>query len=185
MKIIGGEFRGMNLFTPKDQSIRPTTGRIREDMFNIIRPYLYNANFLDLFSGTGAVGLEALSRGAGHVDFVERANTSISLLRKNIEKTKTTDKTRVIRSDARKFLLTTDEIYDIIFFDPPYKYDKFDDLFSIIIQRNLVKDDGLIIAEHDKHYIPKEKMGKWDLFRVKNYSVTQMHYYKKTENSIE
>ena len=125
MRIVGGEFRGRALAAlgkgDAAAHLRPTTDRVRETLFNILRAYdLPNgAHVLDLFAGTGALGLEALSRGAAHVTLVDDGAKAASLLKRNVEALAVADRTRIIRRDARK-LFATETPCDLIFLDPPY-----------------------------------------------------------------
>lgn len=125
MRIVGGKFRGRSLATPKDQSIRPTSDRARESLFNILEHRfgedLADAAVLDLFAGTGALGLEALSRGARTCLFVEQAADARALIRQNIEALGLTGATRIFRRDASKLgSAGTRGPYSLVFLDPPY-----------------------------------------------------------------
>lgn len=120
-RIIGGEFGGRRLAAPSGRATRPTTDRVREAWMSILGPELPGARVLDLFAGTGALGLEALSRGAGTVDFVERAPAALAALRRNIADLGVADRCRVSRSDAMRFTEGLGpHAYDVAFADPPY-----------------------------------------------------------------
>jgi 16S rRNA (guanine966-N2)-methyltransferase len=120
MRIIAGKYKGHHLVSFQADHIRPTTDRVKESLFNIIQSHVEDAKVLDLFSGTGNLGLEALSRGAREVTFVEKNKKSIEILRKNIEKLKVSENYKIIQKDALSFLKTSTEPYDIIFADPPF-----------------------------------------------------------------
>ena len=121
MRIIAGEFRGQQLKPPADKRVRPTADRVREAWFSIVAPRLEGAKVLDLFAGSGALGLEALSRGASLVTFVELASASLAALRENIAAMDVEDRVRVHRADALRFVANTaPRAYDVAFADPPY-----------------------------------------------------------------
>ena len=170
--------RGLNLFSPDNDDVRPTTGRIKEDMFNIISAYIPDAHFLDLFSGSASVGIEAISRGAEKAYFVDNSNSSISLIKKNITKAKLTDEVNVVRSDAKRFLQSTREKFDVVFIDPPYKYQSVVELIQIILDRNIINEDGILVLEQGLSFNPSDIPLELELFREKKYSSTAMYYYK-------
>ena len=124
MRIVGGEFRGRPLATPRDHAIRPTSDRLRETIFNILA-HSYGdpvpgARVLDLFAGTGALGLEALSRGAVHVSFVDQGRTALALLRRNVAKMRAEELVRVLARDATRLGRNAEPPFDLVFLDPPY-----------------------------------------------------------------
>lgn len=122
MRIIAGEFRGRTLKAPPDRRARPTADRVREAWFSILGGELVGARVLDLFAGSGALGLEALSRGAGWVDFVEVSKTSLAALRTNVAALDVETRVRILRQDALAFVEALDSMpYDIAFADPPYR----------------------------------------------------------------
>ena len=115
MRVITGRFRGMALLAPKGDDIRPTTDRVKEDVFNTLMPYINEDGiFLDLFCGTGAMAVEAVSRGFNKAELVDNSKTSLELAAKNTQKTKHPEFFRLIRSDAKGYLLATKKEYDII-----------------------------------------------------------------------
>ena len=121
MRIVAGEWRGRRIKAPADDRVRPTADRVREAWMSIVNPYLPGARVLDLFAGSGALGLEALSRGADSADFVELNTKSLRTLRENIEALDAGDRATVLRGDAVKFVLSLEaERYDVAFADPPY-----------------------------------------------------------------
>lgn len=121
MRIVAGEWRGRRIKAPADDRVRPTADRVREAWMSIVSQHLPGARVLDLFAGSGALGLEALSRGAGGVDFVELNAASLRALRENVEALKAGAKATIRRGDAVKFVQTLDAgLYDVAFADPPY-----------------------------------------------------------------
>ena len=124
MRIIAGEFRGRQIKAPGDRRTRPTADRVREAWFSILGDRVVNASVLDLFAGSGALGLEALSRGAERVEFVEAANVALRTLRSNIADLDVEDRVKVHRADAIRFAKGLDaSAFDIAVADPPYKGD--------------------------------------------------------------
>lgn len=178
MRIISGEFRGFKLESPKDNAIRPTTDRIKEDLFNIINPFISDSVFLDLFSGTGAIGIEAVSRGCKKAVMVDNDKTSIGLIKKNSSKIKSPEKIEIICSNAEKFLLSTRDKYDIIFMDPPYKYENIGKIIDIIEKRDIINNNGIMIVEQGIDSVMEEKIGFFTLYKTKKYASTKMYYYK-------
>ncbi len=120
MRIISGIRRGHKLTEIKREGIRPTTDRVKESMFNLITPYIADAEVLDLFCGSGALAFEALSRGAAKAVCVDKSSDSISVIKKNCDSLDFSDKTDIINADAFDFLKRTGKSFDIIFLDPPY-----------------------------------------------------------------
>ena len=159
MRIIAGELRGTRLAEVGRgdplANLRPTTDRIRENLFNILvggafGDVLRDANVLDIFAGTGALGLEALSRGAKHVTFVDSGSTALSILRKNIELTQTQTLTNVIRSDARRFANRCEKAFDLIFLDPPYGKAMGEKAINAAIDAGWIEDRALIVWEENR-----------------------------------
>lgn len=149
MRIIGGEFRGRKLTPPSDNRIRPTSDRMRETIFNILEHSsapLEGANILDVFAGTGAMGLEALSRGATHATFFDKSPVSLKLIKKNISLLKVREKTTVKAVDAPLFPHAQKK-YDIIFLDPPYNLDVINDTITTLNKKEYLAGHCMIIAE--------------------------------------
>ncbi len=123
MRIIGGRFRGARLHTPKGIEIRPTADRLRESIFNILGSRLHTKRVLDLYAGTGAMGIEALSRGATHAVFIDQHPMALDLIRRNITKVRAAEQTTIIPWNIERNLqcLCGQEAFDLIFMDPPYR----------------------------------------------------------------
>jgi len=152
MNIIAGKYRGMSLFTPHGNRIRPTTGKVREAIFNIIGPSIWEKDVIDLFCGSGALGMEALSRGAKTVTFVDSAPKSLQLAQKNIAKINELppETTQTLRMDALHFLEKYAEIQsiDVLLADPPYNFPHMQRLIPAIFRHSLLRDGGIAIIEH-------------------------------------
>lgn len=149
MRIISGIARGTKLYTLDGENTRPTLDRIKEPLFSIIQAYIKDAVVLDLFSGSGALALEALSRGARKAILCDKSHNAINVIKKNIEKTHMEEKADVLCADYRKCIYILKENFDIIFIDPPYKLDIAVKSVEMILQNNLLSDNGLIIIETD------------------------------------
>lgn len=150
MRIISGKYRGRKLESPKGDDVRPTTDKMRERIFSMLQhnryPDLYGANVMDVFAGTGALGLEALSRGASHVTFVEKSVKSIALLNTNITKMKVESDTTLIKKRATNLPPTTTPC-DFIFMDPPYGRGLLAPTIECLLEGGWLNDGGVIIAE--------------------------------------
>ncbi|MER2605165.1 MAG: 16S rRNA (guanine(966)-N(2))-methyltransferase RsmD [Siculibacillus sp.] len=152
MRIVGGRFRGAALAAPKTRDIRPTSDRLRESLFNILahghRDTLEDARVLDLFSGTGALGLEALSRGARYCLFVEEAAEARGLIRTNVETLGLTGVTRLWRRDATTLGPRAPmEPFDLAFLDPPYGKGLADAALAAMVAGDWMRPDGLVVVE--------------------------------------
>lgn len=153
MRIISGTARGTKLFTLEGLDTRPTLDRVKEPLFNIINFDLEDAVVLDLFAGSGALGLEAISRGAKKVFLCEKNRNAANIVEKNIEKTKFQDQAVLVRNDFEKaisFIEQLNEKIDVVFIDPPYKTDLIKKSLEKILDSDILNDDFIIIAETDE-----------------------------------
>jgi 16S rRNA (guanine966-N2)-methyltransferase len=185
MRIAGGEWRGRNLKSPKGDIVRPTQDRVREALFSMLQNEIPGARFLDVFAGSGAVGLEALSRGASHATFVEQASSSLACIKSNIEMVKCENRTEVIRSDAYSWLKTAaaGRSFDIAFADPPYALGHeqgYAEILNALAVHNVVRPGGLFIAEMKRVQDP-DTSEYWDLCRDRIYGQTWVAVYKRKE----
>ena len=146
MRVITGTARGRRLKEPLDYSVRPTTDKVKESIFNIIQFDLEGRRVLDLFAGTGQLGIEARSRGAAHVVFVDSSTASLRLIRDNIKIAGFNTGVSVVPSDAQSFL-KTGERFDIIFLDPPYDSTLLENSLIDICRFDILKENGIIVCE--------------------------------------
>ena len=156
MRIIGGIYKSRLIEMVKSNETRPTMDKVRGSIFNIIGPYLDGGIALDLFSGTGAMGLEAISRGALYSYFVDISNSAIATTKKNISSLNVTHKAHVLKMDyqnALNYFAKNKIQFDYVFLDPPYKMNIISEIIHFIEKNNLLKKDGLIIAEYDKEFM--------------------------------
>ncbi len=183
MRIIAGEFRGRVLKSPSDNKTRPTSDRLRETLFNILQTkFDASTKLLDLCAGTGAIGIEALSRGIGFVTFVDISRKACGLIEENLDLLSIPeDFTEIFCLSAEKFLTKQkDKNYGLIYFDPPYKKD-YSKILSIIGSNNsdILEDDGLLIVEHhNKNFMPDsvENIRRW---RIVKQGESRLSFYEK------
>ena len=152
MRIISGEARGTKLETLEGLDTRPTLDRVKEALFSIIQNEICEAKILDLFSGSGALGLESLSRGAEIAYLCDSSKKAIEIIKQNVKKTHFEDRVRIINKDYKKCLEEVkDTQFDIVFLDPPYRTNYGIDAAKFITQNNMLTNDGIIIFETDKN----------------------------------
>ena len=147
MRVISGKARGISLMTPKGELTRPTADRVKEALFSIIQFDLPGAKVLDLFGGTGQLGIEAISRGAKHAVFVDAREDACRLIKENLKRTKLEVDGTVIRSDYLQYLNRCKEKFDIIILDPPYAEVFLENALNIITEIDILQSGGIIIAE--------------------------------------
>jgi 16S rRNA (guanine966-N2)-methyltransferase len=186
MRIIAGKYRGRKLKSPLSLQTRPTSDRLRETLFNILAPQIKGARFLDLCAGTGAVGIEALSRGASHVTFVDQSRKMCTLIEANLDTLKVgEDEIEIVTAGASEFLRKgakkTTEPFDIVFFDPPYAAD-YEAVLDYLGEQaaRLLAEDGMMIVEHDKKKELAEQVGTLRRYRLLKQGDSQLSFYDLT-----
>ncbi len=183
MRVISGKAKGMKLYGGTDSQItRPLTDRAKEALFNILGDRAFDSNFLDLFAGTGAVGVEALSRGAKSVTFVENTASVISFINKNLEKTRLSDCAHVIKSDVFRFIKGYPDKFDIIFAGPPqYKglYNKT--IHALDNNPQLIAPDGLIVLQCDPTEEEPFDLDNLTLLESRNYGNVLLTFVKNNK----
>ena len=147
MRVVAGTARGVTLKTPEGMSTRPTTDRVKESLFNIIQFDVPCAAVLDLFGGTGQLGIEALSRGAKSATFVDIQESACKLIRENLKRTKFSEQGRVVCSDYDAFLRNCKEKFDLIFLDPPYAEVFLENALNFITEIDILQSGGIITTE--------------------------------------
>ena len=172
MRVITGKARGVVLKTPDGMLTRPTADRVKEALFSIIQFDLPAAKVLDLFGGTGQLGIEALSRGAKSAVFVDSRDDACNLIKENLRRTKLSDSANVVKSDYLAFLKNTKETFDIIFLDPPYAEVFLENSLKMITEIDILQSGGIIVAER-----PLGKDLPWDFA---GYSRSKDYKYSKT-----
>ena len=153
MRVISGVARGTKLNSIDSTDTRPTLDRVKEALFNIIQNIIDDSIVLDLFAGSGAIGIECISRGAKKAYFCEKSHEAVKMIRQNMEKTRFTDKSEILQQDYKKALKNysvRNIKFDIVFLDPPYKNDIAVDAVQDIIELGLLRKNGVIIIETDE-----------------------------------
>jgi len=174
MRVISGSARGTVLHSIEDISTRPTLNRVKESLFNIIQNDIEDTTVLDLFAGSGAIGIEFLSRRAKQVYFCDKSSKAVAMIEKNLEKTKLKEKAIVYNKDYIDCINTVKNIkFDIIFLDPPYKEEFALDAIEKISNLQLLKDDGIIIIETDE---PERDINRINNMNI-NYKIYDLRKY--------
>jgi 16S rRNA (guanine(966)-N(2))-methyltransferase RsmD len=150
MRIIAGAYKGRTLAPPSDRSVRPTPDRVKEALFSILGSHVEDAVVLDLFAGSGNLGLEALSRGARKCYFGDSSRDSIRLIHSNVAHCKAEALSHIMQGDYRNVLAQLREKLDIIFVDPPYRDQLWEDVLGILTEKELMNPDGLVVLEHPR-----------------------------------
>ena len=186
MRIISGKLKGYSLYNTKDKTTRPLRDIARESIFNVLGHSnkilfrLEESNILDLYSGTGSFGLECISRNAKSVYFVENEKSAIEILKKNIEKLKVKDKTRIFFEDVINLIEKKKYFkikFDLIFCDPPFKFENIEKLIEIISKNNLLNKDGVIILHREKN--SKEKLPSYfQIIEERIYGISKIIFGK-------
>ena len=174
MRIIAGKYRSRQLKSLKGMALRPTSDKLRETLFNVLGELVADARFADLFAGTGAVGIEALSRGAREAIFVERHPPAVALIKRNLESLEIQKGARVLPLDALQALKRLAEEpeasrarVDILFVDPPYaEAEQYKNVLSFLGSANLLAENAVVIAEHQRSLDLPESFGKLERVRV-------------------
>src|SRR5215203_5643074 len=185
MRIISGTYRGRVLKSPSGNKTRPTSDRLRETLFNVLQTKIdSDTRFLDLCAGTGAIGIEALSRGARFATFVDKSRRACALVEENLDLLEIPEnQTEVFQSGADEFLRRLDEKtegWDIVFFDPPYMEDYTKVLYLISDdEMHLLKKDGVFIAEHHAKNVLPDAIGELRRWRILKQGETHLSFYEK------
>lgn len=181
-RIITGSAKGQRLEVP-EKGTRPMTDRIKSALFSIINPAIQDAHVLDLYAGTGALGIECLSRGAKSAVFVDRSRDAVAAINNNLQKTGFENLSKVIKCSAFRFLNTPDTfnltspIFNIIFISPPH-----DDFKERIIEMSepLLDKEGIIIAEHSSKMKTSDRVGELEKFDIREYGITALSFYQRS-----
>ena len=169
MRIIGGRYRGHRLVSFQANHIRPTTDRVKETLFNILMGDIESAQVLDLFSGTGNLGIEALSRDADGVTFVEKHRKSLSILKQNLEKLKIEEGFQIFSQDVESFLRRSKSKFDIIFIDPPFTEKMAHPVMELLAQSSIWHEETLVAIESAASERMDERYGDFLRFKNKNF----------------
>lgn len=177
VRVIAGSARGVPLISPEGNALRPTLDRVRENLFNILQPWFPGARFLDLFAGSGAIGIEALSRGAEAATFVEGDARAMGLVRRNLEKTRLAKHAMCLQLHLPDQLARVPGQYDVVFADPPYDMADLEGLLTAIGEQGLLGADGVLVLEHAQKRSVPEVVGPLRRTREKKYGETRLSFY--------
>jgi 16S rRNA (guanine(966)-N(2))-methyltransferase RsmD len=190
MRVIGGKFKGLKLMPPNDLGIRPTSDRLKEALFSILDSKKYNINIhnssvIDICSGTGALGIEALSRGANKIYFIDQETKSIQIIQKNISKLKINNEDKifikVIKDKSTKALKKINHVFDIVLIDPPYKTKIIEETLQDLKNYNLIKTHSYIFAESSNAEI--FDFNGYELLDTKKYGKSKLTILKLINSS--
>jgi 16S rRNA (guanine966-N2)-methyltransferase len=185
MRIIAGTFRSRQLKSLKGLTLRPTSDRLRETLFNVLQTRIEGSRFVDVFAGTGAVGIEAVSRGAKEVVFIENRRPTVELIRKNLELLEIRTGVRILPIDAMRGLqkLAAEQIagtslFDIVFLDPPYAAaHEYEQVLTFLGDAALLNPGGLVIAEHRRSFELPKTVGRLAAVRTLQQSDASLTFY--------
>ena len=181
MRVVAGDRKGMPLKAISGNTTRPTTDKVKESIFNMIGPFFDGGIALDLFGGSGGLGIECLSRGAEHAIFIEKDSKAFQTLQENIKKCRYEDCTELFRNDATravKALLKRDIVIDYLFIDPPYHKKEYYDLVELLVEGEKLSKDAIIMCEHSKEVKLPENYGAYQLMRQESYGDTIISIYR-------
>ncbi|MCU5682231.1 16S rRNA (guanine(966)-N(2))-methyltransferase RsmD [Bacillus wiedmannii] len=181
MRVVSGKCKGHPLKAVPGNTTRPTTDKVKESIFNMIGPYFDGGIALDLFGGSGGLGIEAISRGIDKAIFVDRDNKAIKVIHQNLESCRIQEQAEVYRNDAEravKALIKREISFDLILIDPPYKDQKIVSLISVMDHHGLLHRDGLIMSEHGNDVVLPDSIGSLVKVRAENYGITAISIYK-------
>ena len=181
MRVIAGRFKGRHLQAPKGTDVRPTADRVKEALFSILGPRIMGARVLDLYAGTGALGIEALSRGAVAVTFVEHHPKALRILRNNLRECGLHDQVEVVAGRVDDFVARSGTglpPYHLVLADPPYEAVAEFAGWGHCIQDGLLTDEGILILEHAQKSVPTPSIGRLQLVRSYTYGDTALSLYR-------
>lgn len=182
MRVISGERKGTRLKAVPGSATRPTTDKVKESLFNIIGPYFAGGDALDLYAGSGGLGIEALSRGCDHAVFVDKQRKAIQTVTDNLQTTRYESKATVLQQDARSVLdqlVLKGQPFKLIFMDPPYHAEEHVPFLEIIEANRLLTNNGVVVCEHGSDVTLPEQVGQLEKIKVQRYSdVITISFYE-------
>ncbi len=185
MRVVAGKARGTQLKTPEGLTTRPTADRVKEAVFSILHFEVEGAMVLDLFGGTGQLGIEALSRGARGAVFIDHGKEACDLIKENLRRTRFTDQGRVVRSDYLEYLKRTKEQFDIILLDPPYAEIFLENALKCISEIDILRSGGIIVTERPVGKVLDMELPGFTRSRDYKYGKTLVTLYRKDEAGDE
>lgn len=183
MRVIAGTARSLPLHVPEGNDVRPTIDRYKETVFNIVMPYVAGGMTLDIFSGSGSIGVEALSRGAKEAYFVENSGHAMRCIEYNLQFTKLFEKATLLKYDYNKALMMLRDrklSFDLIYMDPPYDHDLEEPVVELIKECNLLREDGILVIEssHNTDMSFLEEDDRLDIVKSKSFKSCQFTFIK-------
>lgn len=178
MRIITGDYRGRKLETPVGYDVRPTTDKVKEAVFNILMNDIWDSVCVDLFAGTGNLGLEALSRGAKKCYFCDNSRESLNLIKSNIERCDAQEQSVILAGDYTKALTRIKEQADVFFLDPPYQAGLYEKCLQLIDSLDLLTKEGIIIAEHGVRDQVPDQIGRLTKVKDRKYGKILVSIYR-------
>jgi 16S rRNA (guanine966-N2)-methyltransferase len=188
MRVISGTARGRSLKAVPGTNTRPTTDKVKEAVFSMIGPYFEGGQVLDLFAGTGGLGIEALSRGMGRAVFIDMDKKSLEIIQENLKTAGFPEQAEVYRNDALralKALVKRGLSFDLIFLDPPYRMKNMDEVLALLEEGALVRPNGTVMIEHDAAHRYAERIGSFACRRHAVYGDTAISIYTYEPNNAE
>lgn len=177
MRVITGLARGRTLVTLPGEDTRPTASRVKEGVFSAIQFDIEGRRVLDLFAGSGALGIEALSRGAAHAVFIDNSAEAVAVVRENLKHTGLEAAASVQRTDFASYLAMCRDTFDLCFVDPPYAAGYYEKVFSLLLPR--MSEHGRVIAEHPTELTLPDAVGGWSVYRTYRYGKVAVTIYQK------
>ncbi|AIQ35548.1 MULTISPECIES: 16S rRNA (guanine(966)-N(2))-methyltransferase RsmD [Paenibacillus] len=185
MRVVSGSAKGRPLKSVPGSGTRPTTDKVKEAVFSMIGPYFEGGAVLDLFAGTGGLGIEALSRGMESAVFVDMEPKSIDTIRANLKATNLEAKAQVYRNEAGRALSALEKrgrVFDLVFLDPPYRLKHGDELMLSMVEKGMLQEDAIIVLEHESNYAYPEDIPGFYRLRQAVYGETTISIYQYEAN---
>lgn len=179
MRVVAGEVRGFELRAPEGHETRPTSDKVRDAIFNVLAAEVVDASVLDLYAGSGAMAIEALSRGAASADLVESRPTACAVIRANLTKTHFEARSRVWCEPVSRFLSSVWSVYDLVTVDPPYQSPDTHRVMERLGRLGAFSPDATVALEHSKRFDAHETYGKLKRCRIKHYGDTMVSFYQR------
>lgn len=182
MRVVAGEFKGRKLKTLSGKNTRPTTDKVKGAMFNIIGPYFTKGEVLDLYSGSGSLGIEAVSRGFSHAVLVDQHYGAIQVIRENVKMTKKEEQFSIWKMTDKKALVKAKEekkCFDLVFLDPPYAKEQINKVIEQLEQLELLADGACIVCETEQHIVLDDHFQTLEKRKEQVYGISKVTIYKK------
>lgn len=187
LRIVGGELKGRTIPAPSGLAVRPTSQKAREALFGIIGTRIHKTTVADLFSGTGAIGIEALSRGAARVAFVDHQKEQMSTLRQTLSRLDLIPQALLLTTDIHLAIQNSNLLgwrpFDVLFLDPPYQFSGMDHVLASLEAAEIMSIKGLVIYEHFYKTVPPASIGRWGKTRTARYGDTAFSFYQTNSST--